>query len=66
MSLTVISQTSTKQGQDLKLILPLSQSAGAKSPAVKGFDTKSQPIEYKFKRWYTDETQNFFTNNYVV
>jgi hypothetical protein len=50
LSLSVIMQVSTKQGQDLKLILPLSQSNSAKSPAVKGFDTKTQPTEYKLKR----------------
>ena len=33
-------------GQELKFILPLSQSTGAKSPAVKKSDTKTQPTEY--------------------
>jgi hypothetical protein len=46
LSLAVIIQMSTKQGQDLKLILPLLQSTGAKSPAVKEFDTRTQSIEY--------------------
>jgi hypothetical protein len=46
LSLAVINQMSTKQGQDLKLNLPLLQSTDTKSPTVKEFDTKTQPIEY--------------------
>lgn len=66
LSVAVIIQMSTKQGLSLKLILPPSQSNGAKWPAVKTFDTKTQPTEYKLKRWYAAETMNLFTNNYVV
>ena len=50
LSLAVIIQMSTKQDQDLEVVLPLSQTNGAKSPAVKWFDTKTQPTEYKFQR----------------